>query len=102
MTPREIWDVAERCNMIERLFNLREGMKKDDPLKGEMLVGRYFDEPCRLGAPDVVGAKLDREKFRAMRAEFYKYKGCDEEGIPTPQTLKRLGLENFDQQQSLL
>ena len=26
-------------NMVERLFNLREGMKKDDPYKGEMLGG---------------------------------------------------------------
>lgn len=96
MTPKEMWDVAERCNLIERLFNLREGMKKDDPFKGEMLVDRYFDEPCRLGAPDVVGAKLDRKKFKEMRAEFYHYKGCDEDGIPTPQTIKRLGLETLD------
>ena len=102
MTPKEMWEVAERCNMIERLFNLREGMKKDDPYKGEMLVDRYFDEPCRLGAPDVVGAKLDRTKFKEMRAEFYQYKGCDEDGIPTPQTLSRLGLETLDAEQPRL
>jgi carbon-monoxide dehydrogenase iron sulfur subunit len=102
MTPKEMWDVAERCNLIERLFNLREGMKKDDPFKGEMLVDQYFDEPCRLGAPDVVGATLDRTKFEQMRAEFYQHKGCDEDGIPTPQTLKRLGLDNFDQESSSL
>jgi aldehyde:ferredoxin oxidoreductase len=61
-----------------------------------MLVDHYFYEPCRLGAPGVVGAKLDREKLKEMRAEFYQYKECDEDGIPTPQTLKRLGLEKFD------
>jgi aldehyde:ferredoxin oxidoreductase len=102
MTPQEIWEVAERCNMIERLFNLREGMTKDDPFKGEMLSDRYFDEPCRLGAPDVVGSKLDREKFDKMRAEFYHYKGCDEKGIPTPETLTRLGLATFDDDPPLL
>src|SRR5512137_194142 len=37
MSPKDIWDVAERANMVERLFNIREGMKKNDPYKGEML-----------------------------------------------------------------
>ena len=44
-TPREIWDIAERCNMIERLFNLREGLQREDLKKGDMLNHRYFDEP---------------------------------------------------------
>jgi aldehyde:ferredoxin oxidoreductase len=100
MSPKDIWDVSERCNMIERLFNLREGMKKDDPAKGEMLVERYFEEPCRRGAPDVIGVTMDRQKFGEMRSEFYKYKGCDDNGIPTPETLKRLGLENLDKEPS--
>ena len=42
MSPKDIWDVAERANMVERLFNIREGMKKDDPYKGERLPDRYF------------------------------------------------------------
>ena len=63
------------CNMVERLFNIREGMKKDDPYKGEMLAERYFTEPARRGAPDVIGENIDREKFKEMRAMFYKYKG---------------------------
>ena len=94
MSPEEVWDAAERCNNIERLFNLREGLKRDDPEKGDVLIDRYFDEPCRRGAPDVIGAKLDRKKFRKMIDEFYKHHGWDKSGIPTPETLKRLGLEN--------
>jgi len=46
-TPKEIWDVAERCNNIERLFNLREGLTRNDLVKGDTLNHRYFDEPCR-------------------------------------------------------
>jgi aldehyde:ferredoxin oxidoreductase len=69
LTPREIWDVAVRGNMMERLFNLREGLKREDLKRGDMLNHRYFDEPCR-------------------------YKGLDQNGIPKPETLKRLGLEN--------
>jgi len=92
-TPREIWDVAERCNMIERLFNLREGLTRDDLKRGDMLNHRYFDEPTRRGAPDVVGRVIDREKFTKMVDEFYEYKGLDKNGVPKPETLKRLGVD---------
>ncbi|MGD2125390.1 MAG: aldehyde ferredoxin oxidoreductase family protein [Desulfobacteraceae bacterium] len=93
MSPKEIWDVAERCYNIERLFNLREGLKRNDPKKGDTLNHRYFDEPCLRGAPDVVGKVIDREKFEKMIDEYYEHHGWDKEGVPTPETLKRLGLD---------
>jgi len=92
-TPKEIWDVAERCNNIERLFNLREGLTRNDLVKGDTLNHRYFDEPCRRGAPDIIGAKIDRDKFKIMVDEFYKHHGWDNDGVPTAETLKRLGLD---------
>ncbi len=92
MSPKEIWDVAERSNNMERLFNLREGLTRNDLKKGDMLNHRYFDEPCLRGAPDVIGAKIDREKFNKMIDEFYEHHGWDENGVPTPETLKRLGI----------
>jgi len=52
-----------------------------------------FDEPTRRGAPDVVGSVLDRKKFEKMIDEFYEYKGLDQNGVPKPETLKRLGLD---------
>ena len=94
LTPTDIWTIAERCNMIERLFNLREGLTRNDLKKGDMLNHRYFDEPCLRGAPDVVGRTIDREKFKQMIDEFYTHKGLDENGVPKPETLQRLGLEN--------
>ncbi|MFC1798733.1 aldehyde ferredoxin oxidoreductase C-terminal domain-containing protein [Thermodesulfobacteriota bacterium] len=93
MTPQEIWEAAERCNMMERLFNLREGLKRNDPKKGDTLNHRYFDEPCRRGAPDVIGKTIDRKKFSKMVNEFYRHKGLDKDGRPLKKTLKRLGLE---------
>jgi aldehyde:ferredoxin oxidoreductase len=94
LTPIDIWTIAERCNMVERLFNLREGLTRNDLKKGDMLNHRYFDEPCRRGAPDVVGRKIDREKFKQMIDDFYTHKGLDENGVPKPETLQRLGLDN--------
>jgi aldehyde:ferredoxin oxidoreductase len=94
MTPEEIWDVARRCNMIERLFNLREGLTRNDLEKGDMLNHRYFDEPCKRGAIDVIGMTIDKKKFVKMVDELYKHQGLDKEGVPKKETLKKLGLEN--------
>jgi aldehyde:ferredoxin oxidoreductase len=94
LSPRDIWDVAVRANMMERLFNLREGLKREDLKRGDMLNHRYFDEPCRRGALDVVGKVIDRERFRKMIDEFYEYKGLDKDGVPKLETLKRLDLTN--------
>jgi aldehyde:ferredoxin oxidoreductase len=79
--------------MVERLFNLREGLTRDDLEKGDMLNHRYFDEPCRRGAIDVVGRVIDKEKFVKMIDELYEHKGLDKDGIPKPETLKSLGLD---------
>jgi aldehyde:ferredoxin oxidoreductase len=93
-SPLHLWEAAVRCNMIERLFNLREGLTRYGAEKGDMLNHRYFDEPCLRGAPGVVGRKIDKKKFIKMVDEFYEYKGLDENGVPEPETLKKLGLEN--------
>jgi len=89
MSPTDIWNAADRAYNMERLFNLREGMTRED----DWLVDRYFDEPCTRGAPDVIGATIDRKKFKKMIDEYYEHHGWDENGVPLPETLKRLGLD---------
>jgi aldehyde:ferredoxin oxidoreductase len=69
-------------------------LQREDLKKGDMLNHRYFDEPARRGAIDVIGRVIDREKFKKMVDEFYEYKGLDQNGVPKPETLKRLGLAN--------
>jgi aldehyde:ferredoxin oxidoreductase len=34
MTPTDIWEVAVRCNTLERMFNLREGLTRTDLKNG--------------------------------------------------------------------
>jgi len=48
--------------------------------------------PLGRGALDVVGV-IDRGKFDKMVDELYEYKGLDKNGVPKPETLKKLGLE---------
>jgi aldehyde:ferredoxin oxidoreductase len=90
MSPLDIWTAAERTNNLERLFNIREGLTRKD----DMLVDRYFDEPTKLGTPGIRGKTIDREKFKKMVDEFYQHRGWDANGIPKPETLKRLGIDN--------
>ncbi|MDO8637532.1 MAG: aldehyde ferredoxin oxidoreductase C-terminal domain-containing protein [Dehalococcoidia bacterium] len=37
---------------------------------------------------------LDRDKWDKLLDEYYEIHGWDKEGRPTPQTLKRLGLDS--------
>jgi aldehyde:ferredoxin oxidoreductase len=88
-TPEEIWDIADRAYTVERLFNIREGLTRDD----DWLVDRYFDEPTPLGLPIARGKSIDREKFKGMIDEYYELHGWDENGVPRPETLQKLGLD---------
>jgi aldehyde:ferredoxin oxidoreductase len=89
MSPQEIWEVADRAYTVERLFNIREGLTR----KHDWLVDRYFDEPTPVGLPIVRGKKIDREKFKKMIDEYYELHGWDENGVPRPETLEKLGLD---------
>jgi aldehyde:ferredoxin oxidoreductase len=88
-TPEEIWDIADRAYTVERLFNIREGLTRAD----DWLVDRYFDEPTPIGLPIARGKSLDREKFKQLIDEYYELHGWDEQGVPRPETLKKLGLD---------
>jgi len=88
LTPKKLMEAGERIYNIERLFNNREGSSKAD----DMLPERYFDEPTSQGLEVVRGKAIDKKKFEQMLDEYYEIHGWDNQGNPTPETLKRLGL----------
>jgi len=87
----DLWNCANRCYTIERLFNLREGMTRAD----DWLSDRYFDEATPLGLPLVRGKRLDRDKFKALLDEYYRLHEWDQEGIPTAELIKRLEISDL-------
>ena len=91
LSKMDLWDSAERCYTIERLFNLREGMTRKD----DWLPDRYFDEPTRLGLPVVKGKKIDRKKFKTMIDEYYRLHEWNRNGVPTKKLMKRLDISNL-------
>jgi aldehyde:ferredoxin oxidoreductase len=80
LSPKDIWDCANRAYTLERLFNVREGYTKKD----DWLPEQYFDGSMI--------SKLDKEKLRAMLNEYYKLREWDENGVPKA-NLRQLGLE---------
>jgi aldehyde:ferredoxin oxidoreductase len=53
-----------------------------------------FWEPLPSGPYE--GKTLDRKLFEEARLKYYNAVGWDEDGVPRPETLRRLGLENVE------
>jgi aldehyde:ferredoxin oxidoreductase len=79
--------IGERIVALERAFNCREGMSRKD----DVLPYRVTHEPIPEGAAK--GKYFPLEKLETALDYYYSLRGWDKEGIPTPDTLKKLGLE---------
>lgn len=76
---------GERIWNLERLFNVREGLRRAD----DALPSR-FCEPVPSGP--TAGWLLDRARFEAALTEYYELRGWDDSGVPTEAKLVELGL----------
>lgn len=85
-TAEEYLLAGERIWNLVRLFNVREGITRED----DNLPKRIF-EPIKGGATD--GIKLPEKMFNDMLDEYYELRGWDSNGIPSDETLRRLGLK---------
>jgi aldehyde:ferredoxin oxidoreductase len=76
--------IGERIWNLERLYNLREGFTHQD----DTLPRRLLEEPLTQGP-----AKGRRVDLTKMLADYYHFRGWNNQGIPTKQKLRQLGLE---------
>jgi aldehyde:ferredoxin oxidoreductase len=82
----DMTQVGERVWNMERLYNLREGFtKKDDTLPARLLQDAPTEGPSK-------GWVVQLEP---MLKEYYRTRGWDEQGVPTPKKLADLGLANL-------
>ncbi len=82
--PRAIRIAAERIVTLRRMFNVREGLRRKD----DTLPERFLREPMPTGPARGNVCRLDE-----MLDDYYRARGCDPEtGVPTDETLRRLGL----------
>ncbi len=82
-TQEEMLEAGERIWNLERMFNIRAGFTKED----DTLPKRLLEEPAPLGPP-----KGHVVELAEMLKKYYEIRGWDDNGVPTEETLKRLGL----------
>jgi aldehyde:ferredoxin oxidoreductase len=85
----EVESIGERIYNLERAFNCREGVSRKD----DNLPRRVTNEPIPSGASQ--GMYCPPQEFKGLLDEYYRLRGWDENGIPTAEKLKDLGLEEI-------
>jgi len=84
----EFEKIGERIFNLEKMFNYREGFRRED----DRLPDRFFEDAFTVGPKK--GAVLDRTRFEAMLTRYYKDRGWDPETTkPGAAKLKELGLD---------
>ena len=92
----ELLEVGRRTATIARLYNLREGMTAaDDALPKRFFEGFRHDNSA-------TGKPLDREELDTAVKWHYRRNGWDDEGVPTPEAIRELGLEEYAKDAALV
>jgi len=91
------WDVdadelavtARRIVLAKRLFNLREGWTREE----DWLPDRFLSESLELESGRT--ATLTAGRLTAMIDSYYRGRGLDEAGVPSPETVSELSLRGL-------
>lgn len=87
VSDEELMTLGARIWNIGRLFNVREGFDA----RHDTLPSRLSTEAFAAGAS--AGQVIDADTFAGVLQEYYRLRGWDENGVPTEQTLERLGID---------
>ena len=88
MDAEEVMQAGERIWNLQRLYNLREGERRKDSIFPK----RFYKDPLPEGPAK--GMVMDAEKVERMLDDYYEARGWNrKDGIPTPEKMAELGLE---------
>ena len=90
-TLEDVERLGERIYNLERAFNCREGVTRKD----DNLPLRATNQPIPSGPSR--GMYCPPEEFNDMLDKYYQLRGWDKNGIPMPEKLEELGLEEVRQ-----
>jgi aldehyde:ferredoxin oxidoreductase len=85
-TTLEFLECGQRSMALQRLINVRDGLRRaDDTL------------PPKMRQAAVVGGRAGKApvNFDKMLSDYYKLRGWDSNGVPTKESLQKLGLEDY-------
>jgi aldehyde:ferredoxin oxidoreductase len=91
MTAEELILAGERINNLARVINIREGggTRNEDTLPWKIF---NFPVPDDCMAK---GVHVKHREFEVGLDDYYAVRGWNKDGIPTPEKLKELGLEDL-------
>ncbi len=87
VTVEELMAVGERRLDLFRVFNAREGLTRKD----DKLPKKFFKE--LKGTGPTAGFSLTHEEVETALDTYYKMAGWTNDGVPTPDTLKKHDIE---------
>ncbi len=87
MTFDELIEAGERVYTLGKCFNVRMGLSRKD----DYLPPRAYEEPV-VCDKDGRTALVNRKQFDEALSEYYRRRGWNEEGIPSKEKLRELGL----------
>ncbi len=80
-SPQDLLRAGERIWNFERLFNIGAGFTRaDDSL------------PARMFGNGADGFGMEKEEFEKTLTEYYHYRGWNNDGTPSNEKLKELGI----------
>ena len=86
LSQKDMLKAGERIHILERYMNTREGIsRKDDTLPARFLTEGRECDPLQRTVP-----------LEKMLPEYYKLRGYNNNGIPNPETLQKLGIPIFE------
>jgi aldehyde:ferredoxin oxidoreductase len=88
LTLEDVEKLGERIYNLERVFNCREGIRRQD----DTLPTRTLTQPIP-GGPSK-GMYTPPAEFESLLNEYYQLRGWGPNGMPTVSKLKELGLED--------
>ncbi|MFO7991143.1 MAG: aldehyde ferredoxin oxidoreductase C-terminal domain-containing protein, partial [Thermoplasmata archaeon] len=86
LTEEEYLKAGERTWNLSRMFNVREGVSREDDSLPQRVYEPLPDGPTK-------GNAFTEDMFDQMLDEYYELRGWDENGIPTEEKLRELGLD---------
>ena len=86
VTVEELERIGERVINLERLFNVREGVRR----AADVLPWRVMHEPIPDGPS--AGMYCPPDELATMLDEYYRLRGWDADGVPTAARLASLGV----------
>jgi len=85
----ELATTARRIVLAKRMFNLREGWTREE----DWLPDRFLSESLKLESGRT--AALTASRLETMIDSYYRNRGLEPTGVPTPDTLSELELEGL-------